>query len=720
MTKKWTSSFVLIALISTLGFSQNINSNKKKAEEIKQLMWQSGNKDFAVKEVPEKWKKQSAVIISKSTLLTYKKALIGSSLSHDTYSHYRIKLQDNSAIEKYAQFSLPSDGIYGSSRSEFYAGFKIIKPNGKEIEISVSEAVLQKAELNNRGYNEYKLAIPNLEVGDILDYYICEDESISLAAKYHSFDPVIFQLHGDYPIMKQKISFEVLRRCFINLKSLNGAPEFEPTEGSDSEENFYSLEDSDRESIKDIRWLFPYRELPTIKFKITYASSLAAAMVPGFIGEPGVIKSDVSTEEIRSLFAFIFDYNASGSILKNYMNKNYKGVNDNNKLAREAYYALRNMDRFKYAENRLLSGAEANPEYGLTNCIASLSSYYKSRKISHEIIIGIPRQISELDNLIFENELTLMLKVNTSKPFFIGRFDNNSMVDEIDPDLQGQTVYSTSGLIAPASWSLKRTNIPVVAHDQNSINDLYKLKITDLTEGVIDLDASRSMKGASRIYYQNLLMDMYDYQDDEKKRMEKKATTSKVDKNLIKLREDYNSNRETNRNKSLKAIFEENFDGLTVESANDFKMVQAGRFDDQPEFKYNCKATLKGGLKRVGQNYLLDIGKFIEGQISITNEERVRNYNVYMSYANSYSNTIELELPPGYTVQGIDKLTSTIENETGGFKSQARVENNKLIIETFKFYKSNYQKKEDWEKMTAFLDAAYEFNQKQVLLEKNK
>src|SRR5687768_4047401 len=143
MNKKWTISFVLIAFVASQGISQNINSNKKKAEEIKVEMWRSGNKDFAVKEVPEKWKKQSAVIIAKSNVLTYKKELIGANLNHDAYTHVRIKLQDNSAIEKYAQFDLPSDGSYGYSRSAFYAGFKIIKPNGKEIEVPISEAVLQ-------------------------------------------------------------------------------------------------------------------------------------------------------------------------------------------------------------------------------------------------------------------------------------------------------------------------------------------------------------------------------------------------------------------------------------------------------------------------------------------------------------------------------------------------------------------------------------------------
>ena len=54
-----------------------------------------------------------------------------------------------------------------------YIGAKVIKPNGKEVTINTSEEVLTKNESKDQ---EGKLAIPDLQVGDILDYYICKED----------------------------------------------------------------------------------------------------------------------------------------------------------------------------------------------------------------------------------------------------------------------------------------------------------------------------------------------------------------------------------------------------------------------------------------------------------------------------------------------------------------------------------------------------------------
>lgn len=77
-----------------------------------------------------------------------------------------------------------------------------------------------------------------------------------------------------------------------------------------------------------------------------------------------------------------------------------------------------------------------------------------------------------------------------------------------------------------------------------------------------------------------------------------------------------------------------------------------------------------------------------------------------------------MKIPEGYTVQGIEKLNSTVENATGGFTSKARIENNALIIEVIKNYKTNFEKKANWPLMVSFMEAAHSFNQQQILLEK--
>src|SRR5690606_9604425 len=230
---------VLSICLFTPALLAGINDDKKRAEEIRNLMWNSADPDFTNTSVPQKWASNSAVILARAFFLSYRKLPIVTDLSHENYAHYRVKLQDSKGLEEYAQFTLTGSGSWGNVRSYSYAGFKIIKPDGSEIEIPLSLAVKENQELNRTRIDVYKLAIPNLEQGDILDYYIVEEQIISVNAKYYTFDPEIFLLQTKFPILKQKISFDVLRRCFINAKSINGAPELKLREDAEKEKNQY-------------------------------------------------------------------------------------------------------------------------------------------------------------------------------------------------------------------------------------------------------------------------------------------------------------------------------------------------------------------------------------------------------------------------------------------------------------------------------------------------
>lgn len=716
--------FLCITLLSMIGLSAQalgINEDKKKAEEIRKLMWDSKDKDFAVTKTPEKWDNKGAVIIAKSNYLSYRKSVMVANLNFDNYSHYRIMLLDSKALEKYAQFSIPENGNYRGVKYEYYAGFKIIKPTGKEIVVPMEQAVRESREINSTKLNILKLAIANLEIGDILDYYIAEEQNITVA-KLYTFSPEIFELHDTYPILKQKISFDVMRRCYINLRTFNGAPKFKFTEDAEKDGDYYLLEDGDRESVKDIRWLFPYRELPTVKFKVTYATGSVAGTLPLFIGEPGVIKSDVSRAEVAKLVKYLFSgYTTSTTYatLNKTMKKKYKKLKDNNKLAREAFYELRNIERISGAESRLVSGEAQNPGGGRVKSLAELSQYYRSKKIPHEILIGIPRDISDLDDLTLENELTYMLKVNTSKPFYVGNFDNHSVPDDIDPDLQGQKVYSANGLQTYGDWVLMKSSVPIVPHTENNIKSVYKIKVADLEKGSLDVDITKTTKKANKQYGQNLFMDVYSYLDEEQKRFSNSKSTPVPTKKASAQRSDYMSSRDENFNKALKKDAENELESLVVEEVSDLQILQTGRFEEKPEFIYSFKAKVKDGIRKVGPNYLIDIGKFIEGQVQIGEEEQTRKYNVYMPFARSFSYRIELEIPQGYTIQGEEKLNSSLENETGGFTSTAKIEGNVLVVETYKYYKSNYEPVEKWSMITDFLAEAFSFSQKQILLKKS-
>ena len=69
-------------------------------------------------------------------------------------------------------------------------------------------------------------------------------------------------------------------------------------------------------------------------------------------------------------------------------------------------------------------------------------------------------------------------------------------------------------------------------------------------------------------------------------------------------------------------------------------------------------------------------------------------------------------------MDGLQDLKFTVDNESGSFIADSKVENDKLIISAKKVYKKNFDKKEMWPNYVAFLEAAYKFSQAKIVIRK--
>ena len=124
-------------------------------------------------------------------------------------------------------------------------------------------------------------------------------------------------------------------------------------------------------------------------------------------------------------------------------------------------------------------------------------------------------------------------------------------------------------------------------------------------------------------------------------------------------------------------------------------------------------------LNKAGKNYLFEAGKLIGGQIKLEpNELTERKADIWLSYARTIQNNITIALPAGYTADGLQDLNINVDNESGSFISTAKLEGDKILINTTKVYKKNFDKKEELPNYVAFLEAAYKFSQSKIVLKK--
>ncbi len=68
----------------------------------------------------------------------------------------------------------------------------------------------------------------------------------------------------------------------------------------------------------------------------------------------------------------------------------------------------------------------------------------------------------------------------------------------------------------------------------------------------------------------------------------------------------------------------------------------------------------------------------------------------------------------------MDALNYNIVSDLAEFTAKATIDGNIIRVNTSKKYKTLYASKDDWNKYIDFLEAAYEFSQKKIIIKKNK
>lgn len=702
-------------LLLAVSFSIHVAPALDRGEELRSEMWVTSDKSFKILAVPGKWSDKSAVIIAQLNRFEYRKPVMRNLLRYNEYNHYRIKLIDKNSVSKYSEISYLSDHT-DNSEGEYvkvYVGFKVVNPDGKEIIIDPSKAVKMEREYLGQVQSYKKLAIPNLEPGDILDYYICEETTRANVALIHFFDPVVYELPQEYPVMSHKLQFRVERKCYINLRSLNGAPELKLVIDEANDEKFYSLDGTDIEGIESTRWMFPFRELPTIKFRAAFASGKAMRAWDVLLGEAGEVKSSVTEQEVKDMAVTMLSTIYDVSALSKYAKKKLKGVKDPFELATKVYYYHRNMD-FNVHEQRAVRGESPWNSIRQIAFVDMFSTFLTSKKIPHDIVLAIPRNISSLNDLLIENEIEWLIRVKKGDEYrYFTAFDLNTTPGTIVGLLEGTQAYALDGLRYASKGSMKTITLPSTTYKDNETVTNIKVDLSDVTTAKLSL--KRSHKGYNKSPDQYYFMDPIDLRAEESKNFEMEEVN--MSKKYKAMHDAFLAKRMTDRLEGLKSSLERDFD-LKVKEVSNFKIDQTGRYQTAPEFIYSCDFLAENLVNKAGPNYIIDAGKLIEQQTKIATDEVARKNNVYYENARGFRFVIEIDIPKGYQAQGLEKFNQKVENKNGGFTSTAKELNGKIIIETHKHYDVNYAPASEWTNIVAFLNAATTFNEQKILLKK--
>jgi hypothetical protein len=718
-----TNKALNVLFISFLSLVINAQSDIEK--ELQEEIWGKTGAIYQDTEVPEKWKNESAVILFQDYDYSFDKR--GNSLVNSTTYHMRVALLDKNAVKEFSEFSF-SERFSGTQnyqyyRGKTYTGFKIIKPDGTTQIVDLQTAVPVASSSNN---SAKKIAIPDLQIGDIIDYFYHEKEFVSLTYQVHVFSPVLTTLASSYPAKYVRRCFEVEKKFYINYKPMNGAPELKATE--DDKLKFFTLEVKDLDKIEGTEWMYVYRSLPAIKFQIMYAkNTMLESQLYAFHGSPGKVKSEVSDEEIIELGKKFLRTETSKHLVDKFIERvKENGIDYDNLSTREKvdelYHYLHYKNVTKELETYFLNKPWHEPNTNQANFISDMVKYLLRMDISGDLILTTDRGYGTLNELLLVQEIGVLLRVETA-PDSYSYYSNYSLhpyQNTILTDYEGQPAWVIPYDHRDRERTKEKITLPVSSYTQNQTTMTSEVKINEDFEA-LNCSTIYSHQGHNKDWYQYRLTKLYDYLPTELKffgdqpyiEEVRKKDQQKTQQEIAELK------------KKLQKDLDETLEGMINDEykceggkVTNFEILKMGRYQE-PQFEYQINSTVPGLVQKAGPNYLLNAGMLIGSQKEIDEKDKTRSVDVYMSSPRSYHNEVTVEIPEGYIVDGLEKLMYNVDNETGGFTSSAQVaEDGTLKIKTKKWYAHQYEKAEDWPKMLEFLEAAYHFTQTKILLKK--
>jgi len=717
-------TLILAIILCTL----SIQAQHTEIDEIRAQAWPDDDPYASLTAVPEKWNNASAVILYQSYQRAYTKK--GKTIRNANSLRKRLKIQDNSALEAYSEFAFSSiDNDKGSfhKKSDFVVGeIRIIKPSGSSFLINLDEAV-------DDGDGGKKVALSNLEVGDIIDYYYYQHEAFP-DVQGHTFTPVISTLGEEYPILHQDFGFKVSNKFYVNFNTYNGAPNVKKIENEEEETVTYMIEDHDREAEEYLQWFHPNKELPVIKFQVIQANHpdqlKGLKVFTKFQGSR--LKQKTTEADIIDLAKRSFTIKGlKDKDLDTYVNSHCKSCSLEKRL--ELAYNYLRYHRFVdiYEKFCYLEAGMDVYIYDYGNTVTSevqfinvMAGYLLSQDINFEILATVPRRFGTIDEVLLADELSYIIRAKDGDTsIYLTKFSVNTAFNQVPYELQGQEAfaiqYSSDGLHFESLS--ERHSIPESEATANMTVGVSELSWTDNDMDKVNIRRKSKMTGHNMDFDRPDLVSFYDIMDEEQKHFNLKDPATRLGKKNSKAVK-FNTAILVDRAKVESNLIEK-FEASTaaeyefeLEDYQNPELINTGRWDGP--FEYADQFATSALIKKAGKNYIFEIGKLIGKQMAIEKDEVNRQHDIYMAFARSFKEEVIVEIPDGYTVEGLDRLSVNVDNETGKFSSSAHIKDGKLYLSTVKEYSNNYEPATNWPAMLEFLEAAYELSQEKILLKK--
>ena len=685
----------------------------KLAQKVRQEVWDNTPVDFKKRAVPEKYKKESAVILSyykelstdyhrKATTELFISGRLTRQIDCEDMERMLIQINDKKALKDYSEFSFLTkskkwQGGYHHTTNTIM-GIRVLKKDGTVQVVDFDDYVDVKEGKKGKELSQ-KIAVPGLEIGDCIDVFSLDQ----IDTQEQQLDPFVFFLRQSEPVLYSRIHCVLDQSLATVYRSMNGAPEFKQTT------------DKDKNAVLDLTMDLPVDAEPSVWYNATVQSPYIMMFFTPTKTKTVIVEKAMRQKGVRANPDVAPILQDDWKLMKTYVSKNgYSPSGLSGKYTR-VYKALKNADLS--AEEK----ADRIASFKYTCAGTSQESFNVVpnylRKLGVELEMGITTPLGELpvDQLINYNSTTWFFRLKgTDLYYFPGVYPK--VASEIPFIYQGRKAYMQD---AEAPFE-----IPVSkASDNRSV-----VSVKASLDGT-KMNISRRVvySGEQKMFGQSVCSpEVSLYGPDHLEAYWRYLKYDDIDPYCIFPKKNASN---------IKAAFAEY---KQKEQADQFKEEVAGYHESDPvkvsgygvdcvgirkdsaDFVYHVDYEMEGLVKRAGSSMMLAVGKLIGEQMKLEGNDRIRKDRIWRKMAFADEWNIEVALPKGYqaSAESLKKLNITVSNDCGEFAVKASAGAGKIIVHVSKSFLHREEPVANWDKVLKLVDACSAFNEKQVVITK--
>lgn len=718
---KYTILFIVCSILPGYLFADDYSDL---AGRIRLEVWGWDKPEFSGYSVPEELNSESVVIIAhhEEIKALVKNALWSKSLSpvlHYTHiERLMVKINDQAALNEYSTLFYEEEvNVMFYNVVQTVIGARIIKPDGTMKEVDIERNAVDITEGKNDKKKSKRLAVPDLQEGDVLDYFICKIMELETV----QVPPLLFPFYSKYPVLSYSVHGEFEGKLTLEYKSVNGAPD--PEVSTDAlGQTILDVQKKNLQQVGDLkhaRWLSVFRNFPMIRLAVLNNSSKQLQTANARKSGP---HKDVPYEDIlkdaKGLLAsqdmlWMKEINEKvNAAITSYQHKNPALSKED--LAFCIYDAL----CFHWPNN-----------YPRAKFFIRLQQILSENGIDCKFLFTTNREGVERNGVVSMDDLSIALTANNDTQFF-PFVSENILAGEIPGTYQGEMA---SALVPDKDGKkfkdqiekgvVEDFRIPETTYNENKSVSEMKIEFSENDPLLLNIDRNTIYTGNLKEEVFPLFMLYEDWDKTMRKRlMIDKTFTEELqeDRREQKRVDAYTSHFEAKRKEQKDAIKLEigAYHNLEPKEIVDYSVNSLGIVASDPNLDYEVKYKVDGFVTKAGENLILDAGRLMGAQWVPTPGERVRTADAYLPTARLFENEIEVVIPPAYNLQGFEALNCSMENDYGAFEAEVSYADQVLKIKTRKIYKRSFVPKEDWPRLLEMIDKANDFYIRSVVLKK--